>query len=105
MLASGNDSANLRLALASHCLKDGESERAIEHLEVAVGLDPDYSAAWKLLGKALADAHREADALAAYRKGIQVAEQRGDMQALKEMSVFARRLETRQGRASTMRKP
>ena len=73
MLTSGNDSADLRLALASHCLKDGEPERAIVHLEVAVDLDPDYSAAWKLLGKALADAHRETDALAAYRKGMQVA--------------------------------
>ena len=35
----------------------------------------------------------ECDALSAYRKGIEVAEKKGDKQAAKEMVVFARRLE------------
>ena len=33
------------------------------------------------------------DALDAYRRGIEVAERRGDKQAAKEMTVFAQRLE------------
>ena len=36
---------------------------------------------------------RSEDALDAYRHGIDVAERRGDKQAAKEMSVFARRLQ------------
>ena len=47
----------------------------------------------EILGKALADADRKSDALAAYRQGISVADEKGDKQAAKEMSVFARRIE------------
>ncbi len=49
--------------------------------------------AWKLLGMALADGGILNEALDTYRRGIEVARQRGDQQALKEMTVFARRLE------------
>jgi predicted Zn-dependent protease len=54
--------------------------------------DPAYSAAWKLLGKALSEAGQPGEALAAYEQGIVVAEARGDLQAAREMTVFARRL-------------
>jgi hypothetical protein len=62
-----------------------------------VSLDPGYSAAWKLLGKALNAAGREAEALAAYRAGIAAADKKGDKQAMKEMQVFARRLARQMG--------
>jgi hypothetical protein len=55
-------------------------------------LDRSYSAAWKLLGKALASEGDNDAALAAYRAGIDAAEKKGDKQAMKEMRVFARRL-------------
>lgn len=93
MLASGKDTALLRFSLGNEYLKRGDAQRAADHLARAVELDPKYSAAWKLLGKALADANRKSDALAAYRQGITVAETKGDKQAAKEMSVFARRIE------------
>jgi len=63
------------------------------HLQRAVEHDPGYSAAWKLLGKALVDIGKPQEALDAYRQGIEVAEAKGDKQAAKEMQVFARRLE------------
>ena len=69
------------------------------HLERAVQLDARYTAAWKLYGKALQQAGRDDDALAAYRSGIEVAREKGDRQAEKEMAVFARRIE-RQRRGS-----
>jgi Tfp pilus assembly protein PilF len=97
MLASGKETALLRFSLGSEYLKHGEAQRAADHLARAVALDPMYSAAWKLLGNALADAGRKSDALAAYRQGITVAEAKGDKQAAKEMSVFARRLEKEPG--------
>ena len=93
MLAQGRDNALLRFSLGNELLKQGESARAVEHLRHAVEHDPQYSAAWKLLGKALADSGALKEALAAYRQGIDVAEARGDKQAAKEMGVFARRIE------------
>ena len=94
MLAAGKDGALLRFSLGNEHLKAGDFERAALHLAQAVALDPDYKAAWKLYGKALAAAGRKDEAVAAYRAGIAVASKRGDKQAEKEMRVFARRLET-----------
>jgi len=59
--------------------------------------DPDYSAAWKLLGRALTEAGRGEEALEAYERGVVVATTRGDQQAAKEMTVFARRLRKQLG--------
>ena len=58
LLASGKDGALLRFALGDAYLKSGDASRAAEHLRQAVALDRSYSAAWKLLGKALAGAGR-----------------------------------------------
>ena len=93
LLGGPRDTPLLRFSLGSEYLKAGDAAKAAEHLREAVTRDPEYSAAWKLLGKALADVDRPAEALEAYRTGIAVAERRGDKQAAKEMSVFARRLE------------
>ncbi len=93
MLAQGQDTALLRYGLGSAYLQEGRADEAIPHLQRAVALDPQYSAAWKLLGRALAEAGRLSEAMAAYRRGIAVAEARGDKQAAREMGVFLRRLE------------
>lgn len=97
LLAAGKDGALLRFGLGSHYLKSGETARAIEHLRMAVTQDPAYSAAWKLLGKALAQSGDRAAAIAAYRDGIAAAARKGDKQAAKEMEVFLRRLERETG--------
>ena len=93
MLAAGKEGALLRYSLGNEHLKAGDAERAAAHLARAVELDPEFTAAWKVYGKALAAAGRKDEALAAYRAGIAVAGKRGDKQAEKEMRVFARRLE------------
>ena len=92
LLAAGKDGALLRFALGSEYLKLGDAARASTHLRRAVGFDPGYSAAWKLLGQSLAVEGRPDEALAAYRDGIAAAERKGDKQAMKEMQVFARRI-------------
>jgi predicted Zn-dependent protease len=97
LLASGKDNALLRFGLGMHYLKVGEAARAAVHLRAAVEQDGDYSAAWKLLGKALAESGDEAGAIAAYRSGIEAAGRRGDKQAAKEMGVFLRRLQKAEG--------
>jgi predicted Zn-dependent protease len=82
----------LRFSLGNEYLAIDKHEDAIRHLQRAVQLDSSYSAAWKLLGRALALAGRETDAVAAYGNGIEIAEQKGDRQAAKEMTVFLKRL-------------
>ena len=97
ILASGRDNALLRFSLGNEYLKQGDTAKAVEHLRHAVEHDPNYSAAWKLLGRALTDAGAWSEALAAYQQGIAVAEARGDKQAAKEMGVFAGRIEKQLG--------
>jgi predicted Zn-dependent protease len=98
MLAAGRDNALLRFSLGNEFLKNGDPAAAVEHLRAALKHDPGYSAAWKLLGRALAESGAPEEALAAYREGIAVAERKGDKQAAKEMTVFARRLEKKRER-------
>lgn len=93
MLAAGKDNALLRFGLGNAYLGAGEPSKAVPHLQKAVEHDPHYSAAWKLLGRALNESGKPQDALAAYRRGIEVAEAKGDIQAAKEMTVFAKRIE------------
>lgn len=92
LLASGRDNALLRFGLGQACLRDELPQQALDHLRAATRQDPEYSAAWKLLGKAL-DRLGDADAAeAAWTEGLAVAERRGDMQSAKEITVFLKRL-------------
>jgi len=93
LLGGPRDNALLHFSLGNEYSKIGDGAHALEHFAKAVALDPLYSAAWKLLGRTLAESGKSAEALAAYRQGIVAAEKKGDKQAAKEMNVFARRLE------------
>ncbi len=93
MLAQGRDSALLRYGLGHEYLKRGDPRLAVTHFRQAVALDAQYSAAWKLLAQALAESGAVKEAAETYRRGIEVAQARGDIQAAKEMQVFLRRLE------------
>ena len=93
MLATGKDSALLRYSIGNEYAKAHEWAAASDALARAVALDAQYTAAWKLYGRALQETGRPQDALAAYRQGIDVARRKGDRQAEKEMTVFARRIE------------
>lgn len=92
LLDGPRDGALLRYSLGNEWLKAGDPARAAERFRQALGFDPKFSAAWKLLGKSLKEAGDAAGALTAYEQGIAVAEGKGDMQAAKEMKVFAKRL-------------
>jgi uncharacterized protein HemY len=92
MLAQGQDSPLLRYTLGSLCLKQGDAAEAAQHLEAALRQQRDHSASWKAYGKALTALERLEDARAAYAEGIVIAEAKGDIQAVKEMKVFLKRL-------------
>lgn len=92
LLGGPRDNALLRYSLGNEWLKAGDAQQAAARLREAVERDAGFSAAWKLLGRALAENGQAAEALAAYEQGIVVAEGKGDVQAAKEMTVFAKRV-------------
>ena len=99
LIAAGKDGPTVRFGLGKACLERSDPIASRRHLERAVELDPSYSAAWKLLGKASEANGDTGEAAEAYRRGIAAATAKGDRQAAKEMEVFLRRLE----RASSRR--
>ncbi len=86
------DGALLRFSLGNALLAASDPAGAAEALRAALDFDEHYSAAWKLLGRALAESGDDAGAIVAWQRGIEVAGNRGDQQAAKEMTVFLRRL-------------
>jgi Flp pilus assembly protein TadD len=93
LLAKGTDNALLRFGLGKGHLDAGNAALAAEHLRRCVEFDPAYSAAWKLLGKALQAGADTDGARQAWQQGIAAAQAKGDKQAEKEMTVFLRKLD------------
>jgi len=93
LLGTPRDGALLRYSIGMEYLKMSNAPKAIQFLQEAVQRDAGYSAAWRALGKALEAGGQSVEALAAYRSGIAAAQKKGDKQAEKEMTVFARRIE------------
>lgn len=91
MLARGQDSEMLRFTLGGAYLDAGRLAEAISHLTQAVTLKTDYTAAWKLLGRAHAAAGDPAAAVQAFDRGLEAGEANGDKQSIKEIEVFRRR--------------
>ena len=79
--------------------KGRKTAKTICYLHEAIDLNDRHSATWKLLGKALSESGMPEAALEAYTKGIAVAvavavaEDKGYLQAVKEMAVFTKRLQ------------
>ena len=93
LLGTPRDGALLRYSLGLEYAKAGDHARAAQYLRDAVERDPLYSAAWKALGRSLAEAGKRDEAIDAYGRGIEAARAKGDRQAEKEMTVFMKRLE------------
>lgn len=93
LIGTPRDGALLRYSLGLEYLRAGDAAAAARELEQALSRDPGYSAAWKLLGRALADSGRSREALDAWQKGIAAARAKGDRQAEKEMVLFVKRLQ------------
>lgn len=92
LLASGREDALLRFSLGAACMKESDTGAAVGHFRRAVELDTAYSAAWKMLGRALEADGDLAGAARAWERGIETAGARGDVQACKEMKVFLKRV-------------
>ena len=88
MLAAGKDSAMLRFGLGSAYFNQKAYLEAIPHLEACIQQDPGYTAAYKLLGRALVKQRDETGALEVFQRGLPVATEKGDKQSEREISAF-----------------
>lgn len=84
--------ALMHYTLGIEYLRAEEAEKAAEVLRKAIDLEPDYSAAYRELGKALTRLNSNREAIDIFNKGIAVAEEKGDIQTAKEMRVFLKRI-------------
>jgi predicted Zn-dependent protease len=93
MLGSGRDDKLLRYTLGKAYAEAGDFDKACEHLEASVAYDPEYSVAWKWLGKARLGQGDKEGARDAWQRASAVASAHGDAQVVKEVAVFLRRLD------------
>ena len=83
-------------SLGTELFKEGRYPEAREHLARAVENKPDYSVAYRTLGRAHYELHENAEARRVFAKGKEVAEENGDLQTVREIDVFRRRLDKRE---------
>lgn len=89
-------------SLGNELFKEERYSEAREYLEGAIRHKPDYSVAYRMLGRTLYELREDAEARRVFADGREVAERNGDLQTVKEIDVFARRLEKRErGEAGT----
>jgi predicted Zn-dependent protease len=84
-------------SLGNELFKEGSYVEAREHLERAVENKPDYSVAYRMLGRTLYELREDAEARAVFTRGREIAQRNGDLQTVREIDVFMRRLEKRSG--------
>jgi uncharacterized protein HemY len=83
-------------SLGNELFKEGEYAEARDQLRRAVENKPDYSVAYRTLGRAHYELHENAEARRVFTEGREVAQRNGDLQTVREIDVFMRRLEKRE---------
>ena len=83
-------------SLGTELFKEGRYPEARDHLARAVENKPDYSVAYRTLGRAHYELHEDAEARRVFTRGREVAEENGDLQTVREIDVFLRRLDKRE---------
>jgi predicted Zn-dependent protease len=83
-------------SLGNELFKEGRYGEARDHLQHAVENKPDYSVAYRMLGRAHYELHQDTEAKRVFLKGKEVARENGDLQTVKEIDVFLRRLQKRE---------
>jgi predicted Zn-dependent protease len=83
-------------SLGNELFKEGRYVEARDHLQRAVANKPNYSVAYRMLGRAHYELHENDEARNVFLKGQDVARENGDLQNVKEIDVFLRRLQKRE---------
>jgi uncharacterized protein HemY len=96
LLEKDPENPMILFSLGNELFKEGECAQARTHLRRAIENKPDYSVAYRTLGRAHYELHEDAEARRVFTEGREVAEKNGDLQTVREIDVFMRRLEKRE---------
>ena len=96
LLEKDPDNPMILYSLGNELFKEDHYAEARDLLQRAVENKPDYSVAYRMLGRAHFELHENAEARSVFLKGKEVAQNNGDLQTVKEIDVFMRRLEKRE---------
>jgi uncharacterized protein HemY len=83
-------------SLGIELFKEGRYPEAREYLARAVEKKPDYSVAYRMLGRTHFELRENTEARRVFARGREVAQENGDLQTVREIDVFVRRLEKRE---------
>lgn len=95
LLERDHDNPMVLYSLGNELFKEEKYAEAREYLSRAVENKPDYSVAYRALGRTLYELGEDTEARRIFAWGREVAERNGDLQTVKEIDVFVRRLEKR----------
>ena len=93
LLATGRDDAMLRFGLGSAYFSGKKFAEAVPHLQACIAHDASYSAAYKLLGKALIKTGDAAQGKSVFETGLPIAIEKGDKQTEREILAFLKKLQ------------
>ena len=96
LLEKDPNNAMILFSLGTELFKEGRYEEARGLLARAVENKPDYSVAYRMLGRAHYELAENAEARRVFEKGREVAEANGDLQTVREIDVFLRRISRRE---------
>ena len=90
------DNPMILYSIGNELFKEKKYSEAEEYLRRAVRNKPDYSVAYRTLGRTLYEVGEDAESRRIFAEGREVAQKNGDLQTAKEIDVFLRRLEKRE---------
>ena len=96
LLEKDPDNPMVLCSLGIELFKEGRYLEAREHLRRAIENKPDYSVAYRMLGRTHYELHENVEARRIFTKGREVAQENGDLQTVREIDVFLRRLDRRE---------
>jgi predicted Zn-dependent protease len=96
LLEKDPNNTMILFSLGSELFKEGRYQEARELLARAVENKPDYSVAYRMLGRTHYELDENAEARRVFTKGREVAKENGDLQTVREIDVFLRRVERRE---------
>jgi uncharacterized protein HemY len=96
LLQKDPDNPMILCSLGIELFKEGRYSEAREHLRRAIQNKPDYSVAYRMLGRTHYELHENSEARRVFAKGREVARENGDLQTVREIDVFLRRLDKRE---------
>lgn len=95
LLDKDPDNPMVLYSLGSELFKEKKYPEAREYLSRAVENKADYSVAYRMLGRTLYELREDEEARRTFERGREVAQSNGDLQTVREIDVFMRRLEKR----------